>query len=80
MIYQRLTCSFKAVPPFLIGSRFFVILTVIAIGFSVISSAAELSNMQLIVMRVDGHGFMERDSGRGYIVFGTNYYDPHTGW
>ena len=80
MVDQRLSCSFEAVPSFLIGSRFLPVLTVIAIGLSVTSSAAELSNMQLIVMRADGQGFMERDSGRPYIVFGTNYYDPHTGW
>ena len=36
--------------------------------------------MQLIVMAPHGSGFVERDSGRPYIVFGTNYYDPHTGW
>ncbi|MFB0555667.1 MAG: cellulase family glycosylhydrolase [Phycisphaerae bacterium] len=36
--------------------------------------------MQLIITRADGHGFVERDSGCDYIVFGTNYYDPHTGW
>jgi len=36
--------------------------------------------MQLIVTKTDGRGFVERDSGCDYIVFGTNYYDPHTGW
>ena len=36
--------------------------------------------MELIVVAPDGHGFVERDSGRPYIPFGTNYYDPHTGW
>jgi len=28
----------------------------------------------------DGRGFIELDSGKPYIPFGTNYYDPHTGW
>jgi len=36
--------------------------------------------MELIVVTPDGEGFAERDSGRPYIPFGTNYYDPHTGW
>ena len=36
--------------------------------------------MQLVVVTPDGLGFAERDSGRPYIPFGTNYYDPHTGW
>jgi endo-1,4-beta-mannosidase len=80
MIYQRSSFSLKALPSFLIGSRFFAILAGAAIGFSVINSAAEPSKMQLIVMRADGRGFAERDFGRPYIVFGTNYYDPHTGW
>ena len=80
MVYQRLRCSFKALPSFLIGSRFLAVLAVAAIGLSVTSSAAEPSKMQLIVTRADGRGFVERDSGRNYIVFGTNYYDPHTGW
>ena len=36
--------------------------------------------MELIVVAPDGGGFAERDSGRAYVPFGTNYYDPHTGW
>lgn len=36
--------------------------------------------MELIVVTSDGKGFAERDSGCSYIPFGTNYYDPHTGW
>lgn len=36
--------------------------------------------MELIVVSSDGQGFAERDSGRPYIPFGTNYYGPHTGW
>jgi len=80
MTYQRLSCSFKALPSFLIGIRFFAILVGVAVGFSVISRAAEPSIMQLIVTRADGRGFVERDSGRHHIIFGTNYYDPHTGW
>jgi len=41
---------------------------------------AEGPAMQLIVVSPDGQGFIERDSKQLYIPFGTNYYDPHTGW
>lgn len=44
------------------------------------SQAAERAKMQLIVVAPDGQGFVERDSGRPFIAFGTNYYDPDTGW
>ncbi len=57
-----------------------VITAVIAVGFDMTSSAAARSKMQVIVVSDDGEGFAERDSGRPYIPFGTNYYDPHTGW
>ena len=36
--------------------------------------------MELIVVAPGGCDFEERGSGRPYIPFGTNYYDPHTGW
>ena len=36
--------------------------------------------MGLIVVSPDGTGFVERPSGRPFIPFGTNYYDPNTGW
>lgn len=80
MTNQSLKFSLKALPSFLKGRRLFAVLAAVAIGFSVISSVAEPSKMQLIITRPDGRGFMEYDSGRHYIVFGTNYYDPHTGW
>jgi len=41
---------------------------------------AESPAMQLICVAPDGQGFAERDLGRSYIPFGTNYYDHHTGW
>jgi hypothetical protein len=36
--------------------------------------------MGLIAVAADGRGFAERDSGHPYIPFGTNCYDPNTGW
>lgn len=58
----------------------FITIVVTVIGFHNTGSVAARSKMQLIVVSDDGEGFAERDSGRPYIPFGTNYYDPHTGW
>ncbi len=80
MTVQKLNCSFNLIASFLVGSQFLAVLVGVAVGLSAISIAAETSKMQLIITRPDGRGFVERDSGRPYIVFGTNYYDPHTGW
>jgi len=80
MMNRRLTRFWKSAPSFFMGSWFFVGMIVIAIWFCTIASAAEHSKMQLIAVTPDGQGFAERESGRPYIPFGTNYYDPHTGW
>jgi len=48
--------------------------------FASLSGAAQRQQMELIAIAPDSHSFVERDSGRSYIPFGTNYYDPHTGW
>ena len=42
--------------------------------------AAETPDMELIVLAADGRSFIERESGQTFIPFGTNYYDPNTGW
>lgn len=80
MTYQKFRCYMDAISSFVIVQRLIVILTAVIIGFNVISNAAESPNMQLIKISSDRHGFVEQDSGRPFIVFGTNYYDPHTGW
>ncbi|MBN1362292.1 MAG: beta-galactosidase [Sedimentisphaerales bacterium] len=41
------------------------------------SSARKL---ELIATTATGDGFVEVASGRPYVPFGTNYYDPNTGW
>ena len=41
---------------------------------------ANPSSMELVKVSSYGGGFVELDSGRPYVPFGTNYYDPHTGW
>jgi hypothetical protein len=58
----------------------FIAAAIVALGLAQTGRAAEQSKMQLVVVTPDGQGFAERDSGRPYIPFGTNYYDPHTGW
>ncbi len=44
------------------------------------AEGTDRTSMELIEVAPDGCGFGEQDSGRPYIPFGTNYYDPHTGW
>ena len=36
--------------------------------------------MGLIAVSPDGKGFIERSTDQRFVPFGTNYYDPHTGW
>jgi endo-1,4-beta-mannosidase len=59
-----------------------IIFTVILISICpfTITKAKSLQSMEFIAVAPDGQGFIEADSGRPYIPFGTNYYDPHTGW
>jgi endo-1,4-beta-mannosidase len=58
----------------------FLIATAIILWYPVTSSATRHQEMELIKVAPDGRGFVELDSGHPYIPFGTNYYDPHTGW
>lgn len=53
---------------------------IIATALTASDVAAERPHMKLIVVAADGRGFIEGDTGRPYTPFGTNYYDPHTGW
>lgn len=50
-----------------------------AVCFAGVASCGD-ATMELIVVQPDGRGFVERSSGRQFVPFGTNYYDPHTGW
>ncbi len=36
--------------------------------------------MKLVGVTSDGRGFAEIESDRSFVPFGTNYYDPNTGW
>ncbi len=36
--------------------------------------------LELIAVSPDGAGFIEQGSGQSFVPFGTNYYDPNTGW
>lgn len=73
-------CFSRVVSSFIRGSAFLVCITVIAVGLCTASRAAKPSEMQPIVVSPDSKGFMERESKQCYVPFGTNYYDPHTGW
>jgi len=52
----------------------------IASGAIASGSGGESGVIESIIVAGDGRGFVERDSGRPFIPFGTNYYDPDTGW
>jgi sugar phosphate isomerase/epimerase len=41
---------------------------------------AAAPSLELVAVAADGTGFVEHPSGRRFIPFGTNYYDPNTGW
>jgi len=73
------TCS-KPVLESFAGRLCALALILVAVGFGVSVAATAGVKMQLITVAPDGGGFVERDSGRPYVVFGTNYYDPNTGW
>jgi hypothetical protein len=36
--------------------------------------------MGMISTAADGRGFVEKTSGKPFVPFGVNYYDPNTGW
>lgn len=44
------------------------------------SRTDKAAKLELIAAAPDGNGFVERDSGRQFIPFGVNYYDPNTDW
>ena len=58
----------------------FFALLFLFVSYCVGAEGVNHPSMELIVVAPDGMGFVERDSDRSYIPFGTNYYDPHTGW
>lgn len=44
------------------------------------AGATERPKVGVISVAPDGRSFVDSGSGRPYIPFGTNYYDPNTGW
>jgi len=61
-------------------SRFIVSVIWVSIWHFTAIGATNRPSMELIIAAPDGQGFVEADSDCSYIPFGTNYYDPHTGW
>jgi Beta-galactosidase len=73
--------SFRRGVSWLFSGERLPIFAFFAISFVCASGgAAERHKMGLISVAPDGRDFVERGSGRPYIPFGTNYYDPNTGW
>jgi hypothetical protein len=60
--------------------RLLLVTIAIVIWYPTTGSANKHQEMELIKVAPDGRGFVELGSGHPYIPFGTNYYDPHTGW
>ena len=60
--------------------RLFIFATAAIFWYPAIISAIDNQHMELIKVAHDGQGFVEIHSGKPYIPFGTNYYDPNTGW
>ena len=58
----------------------FILAVAVILWYPASSHATKHQQMELIKVAPDGQGFAELDSGRPYIPFGTNYYDPNTGW
>ena len=77
---RRWSCLLKKASMLSMQRWFTVQLLLGVLVIAVAGKAAEPSRMELIVMAPDGKGFVESDSGRAYVAFGTNYYDPDTGW
>ena len=44
------------------------------------SGCAFPARMGLVTTAPDGTGFVEARSGKPFVPWGTNYYDPNTGW
>jgi len=63
------------------------ILLAVAVGVGIVAGCSSFApkNSQspksgLIGTTPDGKGFIDRSSRQPFIPFGTNYYDPNTGW
>ncbi len=46
----------------------------------IMAGCSSSPKMNLISLTPDSRGFVDRTSGQTFIPFGTNYYDPNTGW
>jgi len=80
MMNRSLRCSPKQVSLLLTEISLLVAVIAMYLWLSVITNATERPSMKLVAIAPDGYGFAERDTGLAYIPFGTNYYDPQTGW
>lgn len=74
-----LACLPEAMPTFAAKCWFCFSLVAIVVA-TPSGAAAGDSETELIAVAPCGGGFVERGTKRDYVPFGTNYYDPHTGW
>jgi len=45
-----------------------------------VAGCSSSTKMQLVTVDPNGQRFIERQSKQPFVPFGTNYYDPNTGW
>jgi hypothetical protein len=51
-----------------------------AAGCALMGAGRTRPKLGLIAVAPGGTGFVEQGTGRAFVPFGTNYYDPNTGW
>jgi hypothetical protein len=61
-------------------SGFAAAVLLLAAGLAATQGLAEGADMRVVVVGPGGRGFVESGRDGAYIPFGTNYYDPETGW
>lgn len=44
------------------------------------AGCSQTPKLHLVTVAPNGDGFVESNSGHAYVPWGTNYYDPNTGW
>jgi len=74
-----MTCTrYRATQGMVLGISVAILLS--ATGCALRGAGRTRPKMRLIAVAPGGTGFVEQGTGRAFVPFGTNYYDPNTGW
>jgi len=76
---RRDRCSSELANPVLVAMALAALLLPLA-GCSSTPGSQAGPRMGLIAIGPDGGGFVEAGASQPFVPFGTNYYDPNTGW